>query len=177
MLDHLREARALAERLEDDRRRGQVYALMTTVLRRSTSDEALVTGTRALEIAGARGLEAWIVATAISSRCIIYRGEYRQSSSSPPTIRGPSVGAAHQYSHGRAAVGIRPRLPDYELRRDRPISRKRQVRRGGDPNRRTNEARSHHRLAYLRREHAPCSQGDWAMRASISRARDGNASD
>jgi predicted ATPase len=50
MLDHLREAEALAERLGDDRRRGQVYALMTTV--HSTLDEldeALATGTRALE--------------------------------------------------------------------------------------------------------------------------------
>ena len=52
MLDHLREAEALAERLKDDRRRGQVCAFMTTV--QSTLDEldeALATGTRALEIA------------------------------------------------------------------------------------------------------------------------------
>ena len=37
MLEHLREAEALAERLKDDRRRGQVCAFMTTVL--STLDE------------------------------------------------------------------------------------------------------------------------------------------
>jgi predicted ATPase len=57
MLEHLREAEALAERLGDDRRRGQVYALMTSV--HSTLDEldeALATGTRALEIAGRLGI-------------------------------------------------------------------------------------------------------------------------
>ena len=32
MLEHLREAEALAERLKDDRRRGQVCGFMTTVL-------------------------------------------------------------------------------------------------------------------------------------------------
>ncbi len=52
MLEQLRKAEAVAERLEDDRRRGRVCALMATV--HSTLDEldeALVTGTRALEIA------------------------------------------------------------------------------------------------------------------------------
>ena len=59
MLEHLREAEAIAERLNDDRRRGRACGLMTTVL--STLDEldgALVTGTRAVEIAtrpGTRG--------------------------------------------------------------------------------------------------------------------------
>jgi hypothetical protein len=65
MLHHLREAEALAERLGDDRRRGQVYALMTTVLSSLDElDEALVAGTRALEIAGRLGdSELGIVAT------------------------------------------------------------------------------------------------------------------
>ena len=52
MLEHLREAEVIAERLKDDRRRGQVCAFMTTV--QSTLDEldeALDSGTRALEIA------------------------------------------------------------------------------------------------------------------------------
>ena len=61
MLEHLRQAEALAERLKDDRRRGRVCAIMTTVLSTLDElDEALVTGTRAVEIAQrARRLEAW----------------------------------------------------------------------------------------------------------------------
>jgi len=52
MLEHLREAEALAERLRDDHRRGRVCAFMTSVQSSLDElDEALVTGTRALEIA------------------------------------------------------------------------------------------------------------------------------
>jgi class 3 adenylate cyclase/tetratricopeptide (TPR) repeat protein len=53
MLECLREAEALAERLDDDWRRGRVYAFMTishSML--DELDEPLVTGARALEIAG-----------------------------------------------------------------------------------------------------------------------------
>jgi tetratricopeptide (TPR) repeat protein len=79
MLDHLGEAGALADRLEDDRRRGQVYALMTTVHSSLDElDEALVTGTRALEIAGRLGdLKLRIVATSHLEQVYHYRGEYR----------------------------------------------------------------------------------------------------
>jgi len=52
MLEHLREAEAISERLKDDRRRGQVCAFMTTVL--STFDhltKACDDAMRALEIA------------------------------------------------------------------------------------------------------------------------------
>jgi class 3 adenylate cyclase/tetratricopeptide (TPR) repeat protein len=81
MLEHLREAKALAERLEDDRRRGQVYALMTTV--HSTLDqldEALVTGTCALEIAGRLGdLPLRIVAASHLGQAHYYRGEYEHT--------------------------------------------------------------------------------------------------
>ena len=55
-LERLREAETLAERLNDDHRRSRVYASMTnmhTLL--DELDEALVTGTRALEIAGRLG--------------------------------------------------------------------------------------------------------------------------
>ncbi len=52
MLEHLREAEAIAERLKDDRRLGRVCGFMTTVLSTLDEvDEAVVTGTRALEIA------------------------------------------------------------------------------------------------------------------------------
>jgi class 3 adenylate cyclase/tetratricopeptide (TPR) repeat protein len=80
MLECLREAEALAERLGDDRRRGLVYALMTTV--HSTLDEldeALATGTRALEIAERlEDLRLRIVATSHLEQVYYYRGEYRR---------------------------------------------------------------------------------------------------
>ena len=53
MLECLREAEVLAERLNDDRRRGRVYAFMTvTHSLRGELDEAFVSGSRALEVAG-----------------------------------------------------------------------------------------------------------------------------
>jgi len=56
MMDRLREAEALAERLNDDRPRGRVCALMTNVHSiLGELDAALVTGTRALETPGASG--------------------------------------------------------------------------------------------------------------------------
>src|SRR5678815_139979 len=55
-LERLREAAAIAEQLNDDPRRGRVCALMTaTHSMLGALDEALVTGTRALEIAGRLG--------------------------------------------------------------------------------------------------------------------------
>ena len=65
MLECLREAEALAERLNDDSRRCRVYAFMTvTHSLLGEVDEALVTGSRALEIAGRLGdLRLRILAT------------------------------------------------------------------------------------------------------------------
>lgn len=78
MLEHLREAEALAERLKDDRRRGLVCGIMTTVL--STLDEleeALVTGTRAVEIARRGGdFKLGFVATSCLEEAYYYRGGY-----------------------------------------------------------------------------------------------------
>src|SRR5499425_1620880 len=55
-LERLLEAQALAERLNDDRRRGRVCAFMTTIRTlRGEPDEALASGTRALAIAGRLG--------------------------------------------------------------------------------------------------------------------------
>src|SRR5262245_22099447 len=56
MLEHLRVAETLAERLNDDRRRGWVCAFVMNVqLMLGELDQALATGTRALEIAQALG--------------------------------------------------------------------------------------------------------------------------
>jgi tetratricopeptide (TPR) repeat protein len=80
MLDHLRAAAAVAERLGDDRRLGRVYALMTTV--HSSLDElheALKTGTRALDIAERLGdLRLRIVAMSHLEQAHYYRSEFQR---------------------------------------------------------------------------------------------------
>ena len=80
MLERLREAETLAERLNDDRRRGRVCALMTNVHSNlSELDEALVTGTRALEIARVLGnLELRILTTSYLVQAHYLRGEYER---------------------------------------------------------------------------------------------------
>jgi transcriptional regulator with AAA-type ATPase domain/tetratricopeptide (TPR) repeat protein len=79
-LERLREADALAERLNDDRRRGLACASMTgihTLL--GDLDEALVTGTRALEIAGRFGDIRLRISTAGSLEQAHYcRGEHER---------------------------------------------------------------------------------------------------
>jgi len=80
MLRHLREAEAISERLKDDLRRGRVCAFMTTVLSTFDDlDEALVTGTRALEIGRRLGdLRLRILSTSYLEQIHYYRGEYEQ---------------------------------------------------------------------------------------------------
>jgi tetratricopeptide (TPR) repeat protein len=79
-LERLREALIFAERLNDDRRRGQVYGFMTHVQAHlGELDEALVTGTRALEIAGRLGdLRLRILTTSNLEQTHYYRGEYER---------------------------------------------------------------------------------------------------
>src|SRR5262249_5426372 len=78
MLEHLREAEALADRLRDDGRSGRVCAFMTTVLSTLNElDQALMTGSRALEIAQRLGdLRLRIVSTGHLEQAYYYRGEY-----------------------------------------------------------------------------------------------------
>jgi class 3 adenylate cyclase/tetratricopeptide (TPR) repeat protein len=80
MLDHLREAEAVAEQLKDDLRRGQVCAFMTTVQSTLNElDEALLTGSRALDIARRLGdLKLRILAMSYLEQAHYYRGEYEQ---------------------------------------------------------------------------------------------------
>jgi tetratricopeptide (TPR) repeat protein len=81
MLEHLREAEILAGRLKDDRRLGQACCFMTTVLSTlDEQDEALVTGTRALEIARRLGdLKLRIVSATYLEQAYYYRGEYEHA--------------------------------------------------------------------------------------------------
>ncbi len=78
MLECLRGAEALAERLNDDRRRGRVYAFMTiSQSMLGELDEALVTGSRALEIAGRlEDLRLRILTTSNLVYVHYLRGEY-----------------------------------------------------------------------------------------------------
>jgi class 3 adenylate cyclase/tetratricopeptide (TPR) repeat protein len=80
MLEHLRDAEALADRLRDDGRSGRVCAFLTTVLSTLNElDEALVTGSRALEVAQRLGdLRLRIISTGHLEQAHYYRGEYEQ---------------------------------------------------------------------------------------------------
>src|SRR5262245_24689767 len=80
VLKYLSEAEALAEQLDDDRRRALVAAFMTvaqTLL--GHLDEAVASGTRAREIALLLGdLKLRLVATDILAQALEYRGEYER---------------------------------------------------------------------------------------------------
>ena len=79
-LRRLREAEALAERLNDDRLRGGAWAYVATVLTDlGELDEALVTGTRAQEIAERLGdLRLRILSSSFLVETHYYRGEYER---------------------------------------------------------------------------------------------------
>jgi class 3 adenylate cyclase/tetratricopeptide (TPR) repeat protein len=80
VLERLREAEALAERLNDDRRRGRVGAFVTMAHNDlGELDDALVTGTRALAIAGRLGdLSLRILTTTCLHDAHYHRGEYER---------------------------------------------------------------------------------------------------
>ncbi|SCB50645.1 Adenylate and Guanylate cyclase catalytic domain-containing protein [Bradyrhizobium shewense] len=74
----LREAEALAERMDDDRRRGRFCAVMTGMHGGlGELDDGLTCGTRALEIAGRLGdLRLRILATSFVAQVHFFRGEH-----------------------------------------------------------------------------------------------------
>jgi transcriptional regulator with AAA-type ATPase domain/tetratricopeptide (TPR) repeat protein len=80
VLERLREAEILAERLDDDRRRGRVSVFMTNVLALlGELDEALAAGTRALKIAAhSRDLPTRIWATNYLAQAHYYRGDFER---------------------------------------------------------------------------------------------------
>ncbi|MDB5581735.1 MAG: adenylate cyclase, partial [Bradyrhizobium sp.] len=77
----LREAEALAERLNDDRRRGRVYGFVTVAHSLCGElDEALAAGSRALEVAGRLDdLRLRIVTTSLLIQVHYARGEYERA--------------------------------------------------------------------------------------------------
>jgi hypothetical protein len=78
VLQRLREAEALAERLDDDHRRGRVRLFMANVLALlGELDEALVAGSCALDIAARSGdLRVRIWATTYLAQTHYYRGDF-----------------------------------------------------------------------------------------------------
>jgi tetratricopeptide (TPR) repeat protein len=80
ILEYLREAETLAERLNDERRRGRVCAVMThTNSLLGDLDEAFASGTRALEIAGRLGdLRLRVLATSYLAQAYYWGGEYER---------------------------------------------------------------------------------------------------
>ena len=79
-LERLREAETVAERLNDDRRRGRVCAFITVALSQLGGlDEARASGNRALEIARGLGdLELRILSTTSLEEVHYLRGEYQR---------------------------------------------------------------------------------------------------
>jgi class 3 adenylate cyclase/tetratricopeptide (TPR) repeat protein len=79
-LDRLRDAEALAERLNDERRRGRVYAIMTNShALLGELDEALATGARALAIARTLGdLELRVATTSYLEMVHASRGDHER---------------------------------------------------------------------------------------------------
>jgi tetratricopeptide (TPR) repeat protein len=80
-LERLREAEALAERLNDDLRRGRVCAFVTNVHNNlGELDEALASGSSALAIARMLGnLDLRILSTSFLAQAHYFRGEYKQA--------------------------------------------------------------------------------------------------
>jgi tetratricopeptide (TPR) repeat protein len=103
MLERLREAEALAERLNDDRRRGWVCAFLTNIHNNlGELDEALVTGTRALEIAGRLAdLRLRLVTTSYLEQAHYLRGEYeRVIGLAPDNLAALPADWVHEYFVG-----------------------------------------------------------------------------
>ena len=96
LTERLREAEIIAERLNDDRRRGQVCAFMTNAyIVLGAADKALVTGARALEIAGVSRLRLRILTTSHLEQANYHRVSIDGSSSLPQATsrRYPRIGS------------------------------------------------------------------------------------
>ena len=80
-LERVREAETLAERMNDDRRRGRVCAFVTNAhILLGELDEALVVGTRALGIAGRLGdLRLRLLTTTYLEQAHFSRGDYKRA--------------------------------------------------------------------------------------------------
>jgi class 3 adenylate cyclase/tetratricopeptide (TPR) repeat protein len=104
VLERLREAEALAQRLEDDERRGRAWAYMAAAhILIGDADAALASCERALESAGRLGdLRLHILASSFRAQLSFYRGDYESAvelarenlAALPPEWPGESFGIA-----------------------------------------------------------------------------------
>ncbi len=149
VLERLREAEALAERLNDDRRRGRVCAVVTNAHSLlGELDEALVTGTRALEIAGRLGdLRLRILTTTYLEQAHYFRGEYERvvELATDNLAALPADWVYESFRSRHADIGLRSLLAGQEPRRARPIRRGGPVRGRGAPARRADASCVHRR--------------------------------
>ena len=173
-LARLREAESLAEKLNDDRRRGRVLAFMANLQSLiGEPDEARASGTRAVAIARAGRPGAPPP-----------QHELPRAGALPPGRVRTGGRAGHRQPCGttarpglrlfrkrRAAVGLGSLVAHPESRRARQIRRRRRARRRGDSPRRADAARVHDRDGLPRRGHAPAARGRLAGGARTGRAR------
>ena len=174
MLECLREAEALADRLNDDRRRGLVYGFMTVVHSLAGEiDQALAAGSRALAVAGRLGdLRLRIVTTSLLVQVHHAAGHYDQVIElATGNLAALPADWVHETSRTwRASIGLGSGLPDPEPRRAWPVRRSRQLRSRDDPHRRADPARFYHQHGPVRSERGPYAQGRLGPGAVTDRA-------
>ena len=162
-LERLREAETLAEQLNDDRRRGRVSAFMTIAHSHlGELDEALVTGTRALEIAGRLGdSETSHPRHDHLEQAHYYRGDYERvvELATDNLAALPADSGLRVTSAPPTGIDLQSLLAGQEPRRARPIRRGGPVRGRGAPARRADASRVHRRYGALHRGHASPPQG------------------
>jgi tetratricopeptide (TPR) repeat protein len=134
VLERLREAEALAQRIEDDQRRGRALAWMAEAhIMLGDAEQALASGDRALEIASRLGdVRLRILATGFLAHLSDYRGDYERSvelarenlASMRPEWHGDSSEMVMTFPSGTASISspasacsaVSPRLPSPRLR-------------------------------------------------------------
>ncbi len=157
------EAEALAERLNDDSRRGRVCAFMANIHSQlGELDEALAYGGRALEIAGRLGdLRLASSPRAFSSRRTTSGASTRRAVElATENLAALPADWVYEHLFGRgAAISLRSPLAGLEPGSSRRIRRGGSVRSRDDQARRGDAACAHHRSGVQLRWLAPPSQG------------------
>jgi tetratricopeptide (TPR) repeat protein len=113
VLECLREAETIAERLNDNRRRGRVCAALTNVhALLGNLEEALVSGTRALEIAACLGdLRLRIQATSFLAQAHYYRGDFERAIElATDSLAALPADWVHTFAGGSVPISVYSRL-------------------------------------------------------------------
>jgi class 3 adenylate cyclase/tetratricopeptide (TPR) repeat protein len=107
MLEHLREAEVLAERLNDDVRRCRVFSFLTLILSNlGEVDEAAAVGARSVEIARRLGdLRLIIISGSTLAEPYYLRGEYEQAAE---LAAGTLAALPSQWAHEYFGIAVPP---------------------------------------------------------------------